>query len=387
MKISKILLPLFLVVALIFPLRASAQTFSGNQKIVTLRKDETVNQDYFAGGNTVILDGTVNGDTYIGGGQIEVNGYINGDLLIAGGQVTVLGTVTQDVRVMGGNVIVEGNVGKNVSEVGGNLTIDKDAKIGGNAVLAGGEIAILAPVRNLTVAGGNVRLESKTLGNVNATTGNLALLPGAVINGNLEYWSGQKAAISSGASIEGKTIYHRVVSSKTKDSVSKAAFPITGVSLFFSAIAGMASLLLGLTFLAFFPFYSSQTAAIVANKFWLSLLIGFVSIILAPIASLILFVTLIGFPLGVVLIFEYGISLFIAKVFVAIAAGKYMVRKFNWKMNSYWAFIVGLILYYAIGIIPLIGSFAKLTVMLCGLGAIVIGIKNYYTTLSTKKLI
>ena len=62
---------------LIFPLSIFAQTNDPTRgKTVILSKDQIIDHDYFAAGDTVTIDGTVNGDAYVAGGQVNINGVI-----------------------------------------------------------------------------------------------------------------------------------------------------------------------------------------------------------------------------------------------------------------------------------------------------------------------
>jgi hypothetical protein len=355
-----------------FSAPASAQTPKG-QKIIILSKNQIVNQDYFVAGSKVTIDGTINGDAYIAGGQIDVNGTINGDLLVAGGQITVRGDVTQNIRVVGGNILVLGTAGKNISLAGGNIMIDKGAKVNGN----------------VTIAGGTARLANNILGNVTAATGMLEVTSDAIINGNLDYWSNNKATIDSGAKILKSTAFHQTNFNHqpTGINMAKVGPALLGIKLSFSLISFISSLIVGILLISLLPVYSQKVNDAIRGKFWLSLLVGLVAAIVIPIVTIILFVTVIGIPFAIFLIFVYGIVIYISKLFVAYAAGAMISKKANWNINSIWSFVIGLVLYYVVGFIPVIGGLMKLAVLLTGIGALIIQKKHHFAMLREKKLI
>jgi hypothetical protein len=358
-----------ILILLVLPLKTFAQNKVPEKQIVaTLAKDQIINHDYFAVGEKVTIDGTINGDAYIAGGQITINGIINGDLLVAGGQIIFRGKAIQDIRVVGGTISIEGEVGKNISLVGGNITIGKDAKIAGNTVIAGG-MAVLS---------------SDISGNVIAGVGTLELTSGAIINGNLDYWSNDKAIIASEAKVLQPTTFHQTNFNIPQEQKKTA---LSGAKTFFNLIGFISSLLIGMLYIYLLPIFSQKIADTVRNKFWLSLLVGFVSIIAAPIAGIILFSTVIGTPITMALIFISIIIIYVSKIVISLAIGKVIGSMTKKNIAPVWGFALGLVLYYLISLIPIIGNLMKIIALFVGVGAIVIQEKSYFTTLRAKKTI
>jgi hypothetical protein len=370
------------------PISAFAQSTNKEQKIVTLMENQTINHDYFAAGDQVTINGTINGDAYIAGGKIDINGTINGDLLVAGGQIIIRGRIAQNIGGGGGNITVQGTVGRNLTLVGGNLTVEPSARIAGNAVVAGGNIDILSQVKNLSVAGGNVQISSGVLGDVMAGVGSLAIGSGANIQGDLNYWSEHKATIENGASISGKTTLHITKDhERAKEASKKATRTLTGIAIFFTTVSFFASLFLGLLITAIFPIYSQKATSLIVNKMGTAILVGLAAFILVPVLAISLLITVVGFPAGLILGFFYFTTLYISKIFASMAIGTYLTNVAKFKTSPFWTFVLGLLLYYAVGFIPVIGFLAQAVATLAGMGAIILQKKYYFDTLSTKKLI
>lgn len=392
MKISArwLLLPVIVfIVTLLLPYTVFAAANSSDvEKIVNLGKDQTVNSDYFAAGSRVTIDGTINGDAYVAGGQIDVNGTINGDLLVAGGQITIRGKVSQNVRGAGGNISVTGDIGRNITLAGGNLIIDKTSKIAGNAVLAGGNIDVLSQVRDLSAGGGNLRISGPVLGNVKAGIGMLDVQDGADIRGNLEYWSQNKVNMAQAARISGNTTFHQLQTPEELNAArTQARGLVTGARFFFTALSFLTSLVLGLVIFRIFPVFSQKTAETVTGKFWQSMITGFIALVVIPVAAIILMITVVGIPLGFLVFFGYGLVTYFAKLFVALAVGNFIGMKTDRKFTIAWAFVAGLLIYYILSLIPVVGFLVKLIFLLTGTGAIVLQKKYYYESLREKKMI
>lgn len=374
-----IFLPLFLGLLL------APSVFAKGTERTILLSAQTIQHDYFAANEVVDIQGTVNGDAYVAGGEVTVNGSINGDLLVVGGQVNIDGIVRNNLRVLGGNINIRGTVGRNISAVGGNITIEKGARINGNLVSAGGNIEVLSPVRDFTVAGGNVRVGSTIQRNMMAGVGNLTLTPNARVGGNLEYWSEEQGVFSQGASVSGRTTFHQTTPPEKEKGAVEAA--IKGASLVFEIVGFLSSFLVGLLLLWVAPVYMRDVAMLMQKRFGMSLLMGLVILIVTPIAILLFIVTILGIPIALMLLALYLIELYLSHIVVSFSLGMWIKGYMNKKANMYLTFTVGLIVYYIVGFIPLIGGLTKFIVLLVGIGALVMQKQIFYQLLRSKKLL
>lgn len=376
-----------LISLLIFPLAVSsvfaAKNFQRNETVL-VPKEEVVVGDYFAVGERVTIAGTVNGDAYVAGGNVIVEGVINGDLITAGGTVNVRGKVTQDVRAGGGQVTVSGDVGGNVTLVGGSLEVADSAKIAGSLVSAGGNLSVFAPIgKGATIGAGSTTIGNLINGNVTAGVGELALTPNAKVDGDLTYWSDSDAQIQDGAEVSGKTT-HNFPQKKEKQEPKKA---LGGLFAFFKIASFLAALLIGLILIKFVPVFTKTTTEALSKKPVPSLGVGLAAVIITPILILIFAITMVGIPLALILLTLFLITLYLSKIFVSIAIGRKIVEITNQKAGDYAVFILGLLLYTLIALIPILGTVVAVLALLAGFGAIVIAKKNIYKQLRSKKLI
>ncbi|MEX0616353.1 MAG: hypothetical protein WD231_00905 [Candidatus Woykebacteria bacterium] len=371
---------LLFLLAVAFPVFAqeSSENFR-NDEVVTLKQGETINRDFFAFGERVEISGTVNGDVYAAGGNVIVDGTINGDLLAAGGTLNISGKVTQDARVAGGQVTITGDIGKNLSIGGGSVDITDSAKIGGSVLAGAGNLNIASPVgKDIRVGTGSLTISSPIKGNVDAAVGSLRLTSKASVGGNLTYWSDNDASIDSAAKVAGE------VAKKTptqKPPTPNEIFGVaTGVILFFKIVSFISTLILGLLIIRLFPSLSQNAADNIKNKPWPSLGLGFIALIATPIIALILAATLVGIPLALIILPIYFMSLYIGRIFVMLWVGTLLSEKTSWKINAYWAFILGVLIYYVVQIIPILGGIVTFLVLLFGLGASLIAKKDAYSS-------
>lgn len=361
--------PLLIISTLILAILLPINAYAAEPTNIVLEKQQVVNNDYFAAGETVTLSGTVNGDAYVAGGNVIIEGVVNGDLLAAGGTVTIRGKVTQDARVAGGQINVTGEVGRNITTVGGSVEIADSAKINGSVTVGSGNINIFAPInKGVTAGAGQLTIGNIIEGDVQAGVGQITFTPRGKVNGNLTYWSDAKAQLTQNQ-VEGK-ITHNIPPKPSKESRDTARMIASGFNPAFNILSFFAALLVGLLLVRFMPDYVQRTANVVLNKPFQSLGVGFLAIILSPIVFVLLFITIIGIPLDLMLLAGFMILVYLAKIYVGVAIGQKVLKQVNKKAALGWSLVLGLLIYYILTMIPIVGFFFWMSAGFIGLGAI-----------------
>ncbi len=100
----------------------------------------------------------------------------------------------------------------------------------------------------------------------------------------------------------------------------------------------------------------------------------------------ILAITLFGISLAINLLWVYLFILFLAQIIASLWIGQLVCKVFNRKDQTGWVFLVGLVVYGLLTLIPFIGGLLSFIATLLGLGATVISLKSYYRELRDKKL-
>jgi hypothetical protein len=104
-----------------------------------------------------------------------------------------------------------------------------------------------------------------------------------------------------------------------------------------------------------------------------------VGLILIPIISVILLVTVIGIPLGLLGLTLFLWMLYLTQLTLGVFIGHRLFgiqEKKGW--NLFWAFAVGLIIVQALTFIPYVRFFVVLAGVLFGLGAILLVLKSEF---------
>lgn len=283
-------------------------------KVITLASDQVHTGDYFAFGETVEIYGKVDGDVYAAGENVFINGEVTGDILVAGQDVNLSGTVGQDVRAAGLNVYVDGNVKRNLTVAAFSFTLLRDAVI----------------ERNAQIVADTARVDGTVQGDTH------------------KYTSENAPKID-------------------EEDVAKAGIFADGVTKTISVIS---TLIFGYILLRLFPEHTTRAAKLVTERFGKSLLIGLIGLIVVPVLIIILLVTIVGIPLALLLGCLFIVYLFLTRIYVMVAIGEKLTQLTAWKLeNKYLRFFIGVFIYYALSIIPVLGGLVKLVVLIAGFGA------------------
>jgi ABC-type multidrug transport system permease subunit len=137
-------------------------------------------------------------------------------------------------------------------------------------------------------------------------------------------------------------------------------------------IAVFSALVVGLVFISI----SKKEMAIIQEKvnsrYKKSLLIGLGILFLTPIISVILMLTIIGIPLGFIMLIFWFILLYFAQIMVGLGLGKQIREKlFKTKKKNIMAdLVIGITILYLLFSIPIFGKIIMFLSTLLGLGVI-----------------
>lgn len=326
------LVTVLVVTSLLSGVAAAQETRSG--ETVVVEEDETVG-DLTAFGGTVVIQGTV-----------------DGDLEAFGGDVLVEGEVTGDVDAFAGNVRVTGEVDGGVSAAAGNVVVGEGATVGA-----------------LSAAAGNVAVEGTVAGDVQAAAGSVTLGPAATIEGDLTY--GGELNRHPDAEVAGSVTQESPGASTPLGEVP--ALPPWLGPLYWTLV----NLVLGAVLLAIFPWFSDGVAATARTETLKSGGVGLLALVGIPITLALVAITVVGIPLSIAGAFVFALLLWVASVYGRFAVGAWLLSFANVE-NRWAALVVGLLVVFLVGLLPVLGGLVELVVLLLGLGALSIALYERY---------
>jgi cytoskeletal protein CcmA (bactofilin family) len=343
---------------------------------ITVASEEVVEDDLYVAGEAIIIDGTINGDLWAAGNTITVNGIVNGSVMAAGRIVDINGDIGHAVRAVGETVNINSDVGGDVMVGCSVVNIASTSRIHGDLVFGAGIASIDGAVEgNIKGGGGEVTISNGVNGNVELEVESLTILSTANIGGDLNYTSKDEADIQSGAQIAGATTHNLP---EVKPEMKRDWTKIFPFVLFFGVLAKVLNffmaLVAGVVIIFLVPKKLTSITDAIGTRPGPSAGWGAIVLFLTPIAALIVCLTIIGIPVGLITLALYGIALYLAQIPVGLFIGRWIIGRFRVvesKAIMVGALAVGLAILKLLTLIPYFGFFVGFVVALFGLGAVV----------------
>lgn len=373
---KKIFFSFALLGLVLFPASAWAAEFHGGEEY-TLISDQQIDDNLFAGGTNVVISGTVTGDAFIGASNATLAGSVGKDAMIGAGNVYILGPVGDDLRTAGGTVTISNTVGGELMAAGGMLTVTEETTIGKNAYLAGGYVSMNGVVNgDMMIEGDEVHLQGTINGNAVIKAETLVVGEGAVVTGLLKYEAPAEIVMPETASI-GSVEYSKLTTAERMPEMEVTMGDFDGfLSGLFAFLKFMSLLILVLTVLVVFFVFKKKSTEIVKQsekEFGWDLLRGFVLMIVTPMAVVILLLSVLGSTFGLILGAAVFLAWLLAKVFGAMLLGDLLFLLFSRDKKKHeftWpAALVGALVFWGLGFVPIIGWLARCVFVLAALGA------------------
>ncbi len=364
MRMPKISICMFLVLLTVLSTGALLAQHGG----LTVTKSGQVTEDVYMAGATVQVLADVVGDVVVAGGSVTIVNSVSGDVLAAGGTVSVTANVDDDIRSAGGSVAVSGNVGDDAVIAAGSVTLGPGSTVGGRAWLAGGTITVAGNVgRELKAAGGEIIVAGTIGGDVEIYAESIEIQPSAVIKGNLTYSAPTEAVIHDGARIEGAVNWHELDLGHDLDG---RGWGFAGTLVFFLSLAGSAIVLFLL-----YPRLSTTVVQRLQGAPFKSLGLGLLVLFATPFLVLMLLVSVLGIPIGLIVLALYFVALMVGLLVGIIWIGDFGFRRLGKipdesKWTRAWSIVAAATILLIIGFVPFIGGLVFFIVLLLGIGAV-----------------
>ena len=357
-------------------------------------------------GNNIVISQPVYEDLYIAAGSITINAPVHGDLIIAGGTIIINDTITNDILLAGGTVTFNGFVGDDIRCAGGNIYISKN--VNGDLVITGGNVIINKGVTigGLLASGGNITVDGDVNGevrgafgelflngkigkdidcrggriNVNGNIGGKSVLAAnkiivgndAAFNNEVRYWNKAGSLDFKQSMKNGKAVYDPSLRIRSGEWYYLGAATIPGLLWYLGT-----ALLMILIIQYLFSFTMKRAADTVFHSTLKSLGFGFLFFVAVPVAAVVTFITVIGIPVGVLLLFSFITLILLATVITSIVTANWMNNRNSYSWN-YWRLVFvafGIfILLKLVSLTPFVG-WLILILSVCGaFGAILLNI-------------
>jgi hypothetical protein len=331
-----------------------------------------VGRDRYLAAEDVDVADASGGDVLAVGGSVELRSRIDGDAVAAGGSVRVAGEVGDDAYLAGGSVRLDGRIADAVRVVGGRVRVGSDAVVAGGTAIAGGRVQFEGEARDtVTIAGGEVRFDGIGSGDVLIAAGDTVIGPKARIGGTLTVRGPVPPTVDPAARIDGGLQYERVA---RREGWGQAGRTAAGWAIGLWT-AGLA--VCGVLLIAAFPRFTGDAAARIRAMPLLSLGVGFGLLVAVPVAAVLLFATVIGIPLGLLLLALYPVMLMLGYITAAVFLGDALLVRLSRdalarRAPRAGAFVAALVALALVIRVPYVGGWVALAALVLGVGALML---------------
>ena len=329
-------------------------------------------------GETVIKRGTVNDDYYVASDSVNIDAEVAGDAVVAGGDLFIGRRIQGDIMAVGGSVNIRGEILDDVRVIGGDVNID--ATIGDDLAVAGGEIKVFST----TSTGGEAWLAGGDVDMAGTINKGLSIVAGTIrISGTVRgdvVLEGGEIHILEGALIEGSLRYKSAnkatihPDAKIIGDISyeekKWDHPHRAYGIFFSITMIAAAIVLFLLF----PGFTLSSVEKISSDPWKNLGVGFALVILTPVAAILLMSVVLGIWIGLSILALYFVALLLGFLISCFFLGDWGARRLRKNITTtgrrLFSVALGIIFVGIIQLIPVIGGLFIFVLLLSGLGAV-----------------
>ena len=323
--------------------------------------------------NDVIIEDTYNASVAAAGENVKFDGKVNGISFGASNKIELNGE--SEYAMLAGNVIeVNGKTLKDLVIAGNLVTINKDANIGRDTIIAAADVEISGNFeRNISIYAPKITFKNTNIkGNVKIYGQQIEVQKNTNIIGTLSYPEDSVYKADKGAKI-GKTEKTEAIKQEDDENffstVSAKIWSFLCLTLIFAAL----TLIFPNLFTKLHDKYETIEIGEIVEVFTK----GLVALILIPIIIILLLCTLIGIPLAIILLLFYGIAIYLSTIFAAYLLGyKIWQRVFDKDINMLALGLIGLFILFLCSLIPGVRTLVSILTTIIGLGLIVEVFRN-----------
>lgn len=366
------LLSLISLLFLSLPLSSQASGIRSGEEIY-LAENETISGNIYVTAQNIIINGEIEGDLIALSKNIIINGRLDGDLIAIAQNIEINGEINGNTRVIANDLLIKGLIARNINFFGTNFNILDQAEINWDILAITNNATINGKIKgNIDLFTNNSKINGQIDGNVkirNNKNSSIVIYPEAIIAGDLYYHENSNFTRHDQSQISGLTykLPNKTISNKN-------IFPWW--QLFIYKI--ISAFFIALIIIKLNKHYLSELSQKIFKKGWTKLFWGLLIIILSPMIILLLFLTIIGVPLAIIISSLYLIAFFVTKIIAAVFLGKEILKhsKLKNKRNIYLQTILGLIILFSLTSLPFVGWLISIIFSSFALGSILINIKK-----------
>ncbi len=347
--------------------------------IVTVGGGEEVQGDLYLGGRAVTTTGIVHGSVFAAGQTVYIGGTIDDGATVAGQTVTLSGSIGRGVRAVASTVDATGDIEGDLVAGCGALTVADGARVGEDLVFAAGQVYVRGDVEGGLKGGAETLvIEGRVGGDVTVEVGTLEVKPGAVIEGNLSYTADTETDIPAGA-VKGSVAFTERIEEEDTEGIREGLgalgpfFFLAGIT--WKIVAYLMAFVAGIMLILLFPGRMAGASDAIRTHTGASAAWGAIALFVTPLAAIVVSITVVGLPIGLISLALWGIMLYLSQLPVSLLIGHLILghsKPLEGRGFMIGSLALGLLILTLLRVIPLIGFFVWLAIAMFGMGAFVV---------------
>ncbi len=354
---------LFYIMILSLVLSSFAAEFKSGESVRVVSGD-TMLTDLFAGSANVDIRGYIKGDLYTGCETLNIEGVVEDDVIAGCRRLILTGKVNDMVISFGESVIIDGEVGGDVLVYSGSLKITDRGLVRGNVITGSGEFRLEGGRIYGSVRG------SARNSFLNGTIGKGVELEAHNIDFGPDYSSplGTKLTVTRELDID-KIPFRPAdleIFIKPESSFYQTKFFYWGI---------LAMFVVGIILSIFLKPFLKKLTNSMTERVGLSSGIGFLFLVLTPLAITILLVLIITIPAAMILTAVYLVIVYIGIIITGLFIGDYLLKllkKGGESGSLIFSMLIGIIIIALFREIPRIGWLIDVGAVCLGAGSLLL---------------
>jgi cytoskeletal protein CcmA (bactofilin family) len=334
-------------------------------------------EEIFAIGDEITITAKLQNE-FIGiGRNIFTATDVHGDFIGIGFNVNFEGNAGEDIYLIGNTISVEGDISGSMTAFGRNIRIRTSTD--GNLRASAERIRIYGNVKGKTIVWGSNIFIGGEFNDIAIYGNKIYFAPDILVHGDLTYNTPEEMDLT-GLNVAGLIKWNRPFTERAKDTA-----PVNLLKRFYTFFSLLFPMLL---MLGMFPNLFKQTAGLSGRKFIQCFGAGMVFIVLTLIALPVIFITIVGAPLGLIAASMFFSSIYLSRTFPAIFIGRTILFKMQ-ERTSVWllATLIGIFLFTILSINPTAKILINIISIPAGFGALFMGRTNLIKRLRKEKIL
>lgn len=334
---------------------SSIPTFASNDKVT----DDAGN--VFIASDSSKTSEDVQGDLFLAGAKIGAsNSHVDGNVVAAGQSLSLTNVTVDGSTIMAGYTVdISSDVNRNIFAVG--YTIDLESDTAAKAVYTCGAFAnISGSYKTVHASAAKIYFDATVDGDVSLAADEVVFGENASIGGTLTVTASNEPDTSK---VSAASYKFNLIENNPKEEVKKSAQTI----LFMAITKKIRSFIywsLAFSALGLCLYFLSSTtlngaAQMVTNRPLAMLLSGFISLICAPIAMIILAITVIGLPISGALLLIFCLLNLIAVPFTFASFGRRIIFG-KTTLHPALSTVLSMVIAALVKVLPFVGKIISL---------------------------